>query len=242
MEAYDTIAEEYRDSKLLSFREHVERYTLFEMLGDVRGKKALDMACGDGFYSRLLKRAGVSAVTGVDISAAMIDLAEGEERRSPLGCEYVQADAAAFEPAEPVDLVVANYLLNYAGTREQLLRFCRVCHDALRPAGRFVGVNDNVRKPPAPTDSWKKYGLEKSCTHPPAEGDVIRYAITNPDGRRFEFDNFYLRPETYAEAFREAGFQRFRWVDVSLHPAQRGDSFWDDFMTHPPIVAFEASR
>ena len=30
------------------------------------------------------------------------------------------------------DLVVAMYLLNYASTKEQLLRFLRACHHALR--------------------------------------------------------------------------------------------------------------
>ena len=68
MNQYDTIADAYRDSKQLPFREFIERYTLFELLGDIRGGKILDMACGDGFYTRLLKRAGASEVTGVDVS------------------------------------------------------------------------------------------------------------------------------------------------------------------------------
>ena len=148
MEQYDAIAEAYRDSKQLPFREVIERHTLFEILGDIRGEKVLDMACGDGFYTRLLKRAGAAEVTGVDVSVEMIRLAEEEERKNPLRCTYLHADAAAFEPPEPVDLVVAMYLLNYARTREQLGKFCRVCHDALRPGGCFTGVNDNVRHPP----------------------------------------------------------------------------------------------
>ena len=55
---YDAIAEAYQDSKRLPFREYVERYTLFDMLGDVRGKAVLDVACGEGSYTRLLKQAG----------------------------------------------------------------------------------------------------------------------------------------------------------------------------------------
>ena len=148
MQQYDTIADAYRDSKQLPFREVIERYTLFKTLRDIRGAKVLDMACGDGFYTRLLKQAGAAQVTGVDVSIEMIRLAEQEESRNPLGCTYLHGDAAAFEPADPVDLVVATYLLNYARTREQLLRFCQVCHDALQPGGRFAGVNDNVRNPP----------------------------------------------------------------------------------------------
>ena len=242
MEEYDAIAEAYRDSKRLPFREYIERYTLFEMLGDIREKKVLDMACGEGFYTRLLKQAGASHVTGVDASAAMIRLAEQEERRNPLGCAYLHHDVAAFEQSGSVDLVVAMYLLNYARTGKQLRQFCHVCHDVLRPGGRFVGFNDNVGNPPRGTVSWKKYGLEKSCAPLPQEGDVIPYTVTNDDGRQFKFKNFFLTPGTYRGAFQEAGFRDFRWIDLSLHPTQRSNPFWDDFMKSLPIIAFAASR
>ena len=78
MAEYNSIAREYRASKQLAFREHVERYTVFELLGDVGGNTVLDLACGEGFYTRLLRKAGARQVTGVDISAAMIKLAEAE--------------------------------------------------------------------------------------------------------------------------------------------------------------------
>lgn len=242
MSTYDAIAEEYRDSKQLAFREHLERHTLFQLLGDLRGKTVLDMACGEGFYTRLLKRAGASEVTGIDISAEMIRLAQDREARHTLGCKYVRADAAAFQPEGPVDRVVAMYLFNYAGSAEQLGRFCRACHGALRPGGRLIGVNDNVRNVPTGRVSLRKYGLERSCPNPAAEGDVIRYTITNVDGRQFRFDNYYLTPETYETAFRMAGFQGFRWVDLGLSPSQRGNPFWDDFLSNPPIAAFTATR
>ena len=242
MEEYDAIAEAYRDSKRLPFRESIERYTLFEMLGDIRGKKVVDVACGDGFYTRLLRRAGASEVTGVDVSSEMIRLAEQEEKRHPLGCSYRHQDVATLECPGTVDLVVAMYLLNYAKTGEQLRRFCQVCHDALRPGGRFVGFNDNILDPPPGTGSWKKYGLEKSCVPQPKEGDVILYTVTNQDGRQFQFENFFLEPGTYRSAFQDAGFRDFRWVDLSLEPAQRSNPFWDDFMTTPPVIPFEALR
>ncbi len=49
---YDAIAEAYQDSKLLPFRRYVEAYSLFQILGDLRGARVLDLACGDGFYTR----------------------------------------------------------------------------------------------------------------------------------------------------------------------------------------------
>ena len=242
MEEYDAIAEEYRDSKRLPFRDCIERFTLFEVLGDIRGQSILDMACGDGFYTRLLRQAGASSVTGIDISAEMIRLAEADERRHPRGCTYLCQDVAAFRPREVVDIVVAMYLLNYARTAEQLQRFCEVCYNALRPGGRFVGFNDNIRNPPRGTVSWKQYGIEKSSALSPNEGDAILYAITNSDGREFRFNNYYLSPDTYRDAFRAAGFQDFRWLDCLLHPAQRGNPFWKAFMTDPPVVPFAALK
>ena len=239
---YETIADLYADSMRLPFREAVEQHTLRELLGDISGATALDMACGDGFYTRWLMRAGASKATGVDVSAEMIQRAQAEERRDPLGCEYRVADIAVFTASEPVDVAIAIYSLGYAQTGDQIRRFCKACHDALRPGGRFVGLSDNVLNPPPAGATWRKYGLERTCASPPSEGDTVHFTLFNADGRQFEVQNFYLKRETYEDAFRAAGFSEFRWADVSLRPSERGNPFWDDFMAHPPIAGFVATR
>lgn len=242
MAQYDAIASPYRDSKALPFRQHIERHTLFEALPDLRGLSVLDLACGEGFYTRILKRAGARHVLGVDISGEMIRLAEEQEREDPLGCRYRCCDVVDFQPEGPVDLVVAMYLLNYAGSAEKLLRFLRVCHGALHPGGRIVGFNDNVLAPPRGTVSWEAHGIVKTGPATLREGAPIRYRFRNPDGTEFEFNNYFLSPETYAAAFREAGFPDFRWLGVSLAPAERGNPFWDDFLKNPPVIAYTATK
>ncbi len=239
---YDVIAQQYRESKWLLFRHYIERYTLFRVLGDLRGRTVLDLACGEGTYTRQFRRAGAADVTGVDISQEMIALAEAEERVDPLGCRYVREDAAEFTPDAPVDIVTAVYLLNCARTREALDRLCQACFRALRPGGRLVGFNDNVRYPPRPGVSLAKYGLERSCPYPPREGDVIQYRITGHSGDAFEFENYYLAPATYEAAARGAGFDDFRWVDAVLEPTEWDDPYWDDFLTCAPLTAFSASK
>ena len=62
IEDYEKVADAYEESMRLPFRDAVEQYTLMGILGDVTGLRAVDMACGDGFYARLLKRAGASEV------------------------------------------------------------------------------------------------------------------------------------------------------------------------------------
>ena len=239
---YDTIAERYRDSKQLLFRYAVERYTLFRTLGDLQGRTVLDLACGEGFYTRQFKRAGAAEVTGVDISREMIALAEAEEKARPIGCRYVCADATVFTPALPVDVVTVVFLLNYARTREELQSFCDACFRALRPGGRLVGFNDNVRNPPRPGPSLARYGFERTSAWPPREGDPIRYRITNSDGQTFEIDNYYLEPATYETAMRNAGFGDFQWIDAELDPTEQETPFWNDFMAQAPFTAFSATR
>ena len=239
---YDAIAERYRDSRQLGYCRYVERYTVVDLLGDLRGRTVLDLACGNGDYTRLCMRSGAAAATGVDISKEMIALAEAEERKDPLGCRYVWEDAATFTPPAQVDIVVAVYLLNYARTRDELERLFHACYRALRPGGRLVGFNNNMRRPPRAGVSLAKYGYERTCPDPPREGDVIRMRLTNPDGQSFEFDNYYFKPATYTASARNAGLDDFRWVDALLDPSERGGSYWDHFMAQAPVTAFTASR
>ena len=73
---YDAIAEQYRRSKDSPLRRHVEAHTFMRLLGDVRGKQVLDLACGEGFYARRIRAAGAERVVGVDVSREMIELVE----------------------------------------------------------------------------------------------------------------------------------------------------------------------
>src|SRR5437763_12795079 len=122
---YDQIAGQYKRAKLQPWRTHIERYTLLRLVGDLAGKAVIDLACGEGYYTRALRRQGAARVVGVDLSQGMIDLAEAEEVRQPLGIRYRVGDALALDVQEQFDLVFAAYLLNYAHNAEELSQMCR---------------------------------------------------------------------------------------------------------------------
>ena len=42
------IAEQYQQSKAHSWRSHAETYSFMKLIGDVEGKRVLDVACGEG--------------------------------------------------------------------------------------------------------------------------------------------------------------------------------------------------
>lgn len=64
---YETVAEQYNTSFQLAYRIHVEQYTVVQALsqiGGVDGKAVLDIACGTGHYTRLLRQQGATRVGG----------------------------------------------------------------------------------------------------------------------------------------------------------------------------------
>jgi 2-polyprenyl-3-methyl-5-hydroxy-6-metoxy-1,4-benzoquinol methylase len=65
--------------RLQATLKQAESYTFFRMVGALDGKRVLDLACGFGFYPRLLKQHGAAQVVGVDISPEMIRLATQQE-------------------------------------------------------------------------------------------------------------------------------------------------------------------
>jgi SAM-dependent methyltransferase len=76
------------------YRHLVHGPALLEACGDVRGVRALDVGCGQGYFSRLFARAGAT-VTGIDIADALVARAAELEAAGPLGVTYLRMDAAA---------------------------------------------------------------------------------------------------------------------------------------------------
>ncbi|MEM7445097.1 MAG: class I SAM-dependent methyltransferase [Pseudomonadota bacterium] len=244
-EVFDPIAEQFRKTTELPFRDCVDHHSFMRMAGALDGLSVLDLACGEGQYTRLLKQAGAESVLGVDISHEMIALAEAAERERPLGCAYQVGDVADLALDKQFDVVTAVYLLNYADTRDLLLSFARAIARHMKPGGRFVGLNLNMGLDPSHYGACEKYGLRLSTTPARAEGDAITLHFTNQDGSTVDFDNYYLAPETYETVFAEAGLADFAWVPVSV--AERcvktsPPGYWDAVHTSPASVGIMAKR
>ncbi|MDZ8052155.1 MAG: class I SAM-dependent methyltransferase [Aulosira sp. ZfuVER01] len=243
---YDSIAQEYKKSKQLPFRLHIEAYTYFHLLGDLLGKSLLDLACGEGFYTRQFKLQGAARVIGVEISENMIELARQEEAREPQNIEYILGDVFELDKIGSFDLVVASYLLNYAQTRDQLLKMCQSIFANLKPGGRFVTINNNDSQPPSSYLATEKYGFIKSIASPLIEGTPIKYTFTiSHSKQQFSFDNYYLGAATYEWAFQSVGFKAVRWQKPIISPQgveEFGQEYWQDFLDCMPIVGIECLK
>jgi toxoflavin synthase len=233
---YDHIGSKYDEYARTATLKRAECYTFFHMVGPLAGKRVLDLACGFGFYTRLLKQHSAAEVTGVDISPEMIRLARVNEQVAPLGITYHVGDAVILPPLGPFDLITAVYLLNYATSQDQLLGMCRSAYDNLVAGGRFVAYTVN----PAYTLS-KPNGAQYGCYFLRQTPEADRYVcdaefVTDP---LTPFRNYQWSQEAHERAITEAGFRTFAWHPsaVSLDDvAHYGEAYWQDFYNNCLVI------
>lgn len=99
----------------------------------VSGKRVLDIACGAGYGSQMLRLAGATTVVGVDVSAETVRYAE--ERYQTSGVEFICADAEQFEWHEKFDVVVSFETIEHLRHPSKFLENVR---SLLVPEGDFV--------------------------------------------------------------------------------------------------------
>ncbi len=118
------------------YSEYLNGPALKQMIGNVKGRRVLDIGCGEGYCSRLFAKAGAE-VTGIDISEALIKAAIEEEQRNPLGVKYFVADAARLNmlDLESFDIAFCYMAMgdieDYEGAIAEASR-------VLKTGGRFV--------------------------------------------------------------------------------------------------------
>ncbi len=239
---YDHIGSKYDEYARTSTLKPAERYTVFRMVGALDGLRVMDLACGFGYYTRLLKQHGAAQVIGVDISPEMIRLADQEEQAEPLGITYQVCDALTLPSMDRFDLITAVYLLNYATSRDQMLGMFRSAYDNLVEGGRFVAYTVNpsftLGKP-----NCTKYGVTVLRETPEED----RYAqdaefITDPPT---PFSYYRWSQATYELAIKEAGFREFAWHPSEVAPedvVRYGEEYWHDFHDNCLVIGLVCQK
>ncbi|MFD7734735.1 class I SAM-dependent methyltransferase [Kitasatospora phosalacinea] len=234
---YDRIGASYDAFKALPMARYAEIPGFTAWLGDVKGRKVLDAACGTGFYTRHVKALGAAEVVGVDVSPAMVAAARAREERAPVGVRYETADAADMSPAgAPFDLVCAAFLLNYADGARTLARMCAGIRAVLADGGELRALTQNPGYRFDGPDS-EKYGFRHEVLARGEEGARVRLTALLDDP--LSVTVHFLRREVYESALRSAGFTAVVWEPVPVDQSgieAFGAPFWQDWRDNPSLV------
>jgi ubiquinone/menaquinone biosynthesis C-methylase UbiE len=240
-EQYDAIGGKYAGWKAMPLVVYTELPTVRRLLsGQIEGRAVLDVACGTGFYSRLLKQWGAARVVGVDVSQAMIAEAREAEAREPAGIEYMQADAAAMPVLGAFDAVTAMYLLHYADTAATMLRMCRNIAANLKAGGRFFAL---LPEPDYVIGKGRteQYGYTYHLVTQDKDWTLVRPEVHTVPPFSIEYRHWARR--VFVETLQAAGFADLRWHPFGVSSeglAKFGAGYWRDFLDNPTSTALTA--
>ncbi len=243
---YNQIAEQYKKAKAHPWRTRGELFSLMNLIGDLAGKHVVDVACGEGWVTRHIRKAGAARVVGVDISEAMIALARSHEAQESLGIQYRVEDARATGPPEEFDLAVANWLLVYAHDRQELGAMCRGLARRIKPGGRFVTLTANpaLYSMQSHPPDYRKYGFEIRLPDSVYEGAPL-VCTFHLDDSSFEIENYYLPLTAHESALHDAGFRDVAFHHLTLAPdLEAGDEgdYWADLLKDPPAIMIDGIK
>ena len=172
---------------------------MLRALGDVEGRRVLDIGCGEGRFCRLLAGLGAE-VTGIDLTEGLMERARALSEGVGTYLAGNAHDLAGVED-ESFDLAVSYIVMvDLFKYREAIRSAFRV----LRPAGRFIVCNIHPMRM-AKTNGWIRQGNRK-----------LFYAVDDYtlEGPRVEevswtggaFTSMHRTLSSYITAFLESGF------------------------------------
>lgn len=129
----------------------MEHGSVVQLLGDVSGRRVLDLGCGAGQLAYYLAGAGAAEVVGIDASERMLDVARARWAHPRVSYRRESMEDADFPP-EAFDLVVSSlalhYVRDYAGLVGRIARW-------LTPGGLLVYSTEHpIYTARASADGW----------------------------------------------------------------------------------------
>lgn len=141
-DAWNTLSQHYQESRRISIENyHYGAYAPGEnelnIIGDVSGLDILEVGCGGGQNSIVLKKQGAKTVTGIDQSMNQLEHAKKLANSLGVNVNFKKCDMedlSSFSDGS-FDLVVSSHAMNYAMNLDQVFR---ECNRLLRANGRLV--------------------------------------------------------------------------------------------------------
>lgn len=244
-EAWDRVSATYRDNRqldvdTLSYGPFGPTEATVKLLGDVRGRRVLDVGCGAGQACVALARQGAQ-VSGIDFSEAQLDLARKLAVTHNVSIEFVQGRAEDLTPfpTHSQDVILSVYTFHYIATMAQCLRECARVLDT---NGRLIFSLDH------PFRDCFFDEAEQEDTIYPARSYFDTKPLTWPFGDTgVRMQSYHRTIAQWVEMIQTAGFRIGQLLEPKL-PNDLLDELWpeDDPLTPrrnvPQTIIFVAEK
>ncbi|NMH68397.1 class I SAM-dependent methyltransferase [Bacillus sp. RO3] len=112
----------------------IEGPIMYELIGDFKGKKVLDLGCGDATFGRELLNLGAGFYTGIEGSSQMVASARMNLSEENAAIQHDTMESYKY-PTDEFDIVTSRFAIHYVS---DLAKLFESVHKALKDNGKFV--------------------------------------------------------------------------------------------------------
>lgn len=200
----------------------------------VRGNDAIDFGCGTGRSTRFLKQLGFN-VTGIDISAEMIEIAQNLDRSGSY--RIVEDGNYSHLGNNQFDLVQSIFTFDNIAGWEKRISILSGLKDLLKKSGKLICLDST---PELYIHEWASFSTKDFPSNRYAKtGDTVYDIMLDVDDRRPVEDIYWNIPD-YHELFNRAGLT----LEATYKPlAHKDEPFnWVSELKIAPWIIFVLNK
>lgn len=184
-------------------KEYFRKLIILKLLGNINNKKIAEFGCGNGYWTRIFATRGADCM-GIDSSKQQINAAKEEERKYPLGINYLLKDVTNLSgiKSNSFDIIFIDYVLLEIPKKEELTKVFKEAHRILKNKGILL-VSEKHPFDPIVQKGWI---LPKGFNYF-TSGAKIKVSAKQVNGSRIWFTDYHWTLEDYFTAIINAGFK-----------------------------------
>jgi len=240
-EKYDVIAKEYYEKRKAKqgnprfLTNFVTSPSVLKLLGNVTGKKILDVGCGPGLQASLLTKNG-AIVKGMDGSREFIEIAQKE---AP-AVAFIIGDAEKKLPFldSEFDIVIATMVLHHLKSWDVVLK---EIHAVLKKGGIFIFLD---RNPFTRRLKRKKWFFKKFRVMDGYFDEGINYCSWKTENKKVKMVVYHKTYATIIKLLIKHGFEIIDYEDCEPLPEAKElfPALYKQSMNYPLFCAWKVRK
>lgn len=236
-EFWNSIATEYASGRTKS-REFILDPALFSVIGDVKGKKVLDIGAGAGGVAIPLAQNGAVCIA-VDISEKMIEIAQKEATRLGVSITFKVMDIKQLsEIKDRFDLAIITLLLPHIPNIKDINRTLKNVHMLLASNGRLV-----IGEPHPSFDYYMRNNIKSGDFNYAKSGFPYEFSM-DINEKNISGQAYHWTLEDYFSAIANSGFVIKKILEPKPNPKSKvvDPEWFEERSKYPPYIIFDCVR
>lgn len=228
-----------------SLSDFTGRPPVFELCGNVSGKKLLDLGCGEGYCSRYLEILGASHIEAIDISDEMIALAKSKIKKDTV-INFKVGDIKKLPyDNNSFDLVLGMFVYNYLDKKDMLTSLKEVFR-VLKKSGFFIFAVPHPFFPLLKKNNNPPFYFDfENDNYFSRKNKISSGKIFCLDGKALPVQMIHKTFEDFFEVISDAGFENLPTLKeltvLDMH-IQNNHNFFNTVYGLPLHLAFKLEK